>query len=80
MAAANPQGTENWRDWIQEDPGSAGHLIVKPPLKPVKPVPWSHMMAKRGDIMYELITRFHEFCTMYDLFFLETLFVFLSKR
>ena len=50
MAAANPQGTGNWRDWIQEDPGSAGHLIVKPPLKTVKPVPWSHMMAKRGDI------------------------------
>jgi len=50
MASANLQDTRNWRDWIQEDPGTAGHLIVKPPLKPVKPVPWSHMMAKRGDI------------------------------
>ena len=50
MASANPQDTRNWRDWIQEDPGTAGHLIVKPPLKPVKPLPWSHMMAKRGDL------------------------------
>ena len=50
MASANLQDTRNWRDWIQEDPGTAGHLIVKPPLKPVKPLPWSHMMAKRGDL------------------------------
>ena len=50
MASANSQDAMNWRDWIQEDPGTAGHLIVKPPLKPVKPLPWSHMMAKRGDL------------------------------
>ena len=50
MASANSQDKMNWRDWIQEDPCTVGHLIVRPPLKPVKPLPWSHMMAKRGDL------------------------------
>ena len=44
---------KDWKALIKDDPTFSTHVILKPPLKDInsiKPLPWSHFMAKRGDI------------------------------